>query len=102
MTRVRISTTVDGERLERARRRLGLRDSELFDVALEAALRESIIASELATLERLPYSSDPELARPDLPGDDRNAFPYDGDVPARVRELAKQRRSARRSLPSKP
>lgn len=101
MTRVRISTTVDGERLDRARRALRLRDSELFDVALEAALRESIIASELAALERLPYATDPELALPGLPGDDGSAFPYDGDVPAHVRELAQQRR-AHRTRPTKP
>ena len=95
MNRVRISTTVDGERLERARQRLGLRDSELFDVALEAALREATIASELAALERFPYTADPDLAMPPTPGDEGDALAYDAAIPAHVRELARKRRAQR-------
>jgi hypothetical protein len=38
MTRVRVSTTVDGELLSSARRRSGLTDSALLDEALSAFL----------------------------------------------------------------
>ena len=97
MTRVRISTTVDGEQLAAARELLGLRDCELFDRALTVIVRDASISRELASLDRYPYAADPDLAMPNLPAisatDDD--LPYDAEVPAAVLALARQRRKQR-------
>jgi hypothetical protein len=95
MTRVRISTTVDGERLERARLLLGVRDCDLFDAALEAVIREAIVARELDAIDRFPYATDPELSVPGAPPDVADKLSYDGEVPLHVRALAKKRRAQR-------
>ncbi|MGK2958384.1 MAG: hypothetical protein ACSLFB_08310 [Acidimicrobiales bacterium] len=93
MSRIRISTTVDGDRLAHARRLLGLRDSDLFDMALDAVVRDATITQELAALDRFPYTADPELTMPVGPSDQDNAMAYTGEVPPNVRALAKQRRA---------
>ncbi len=91
MSRVRVSTTVDRDRLERLRALSGLRDSELFDVALAAALRELTIARELEALDRMPYDTDPELVMPAAPDALDDGF----DAPKRVHEMARRRRARR-------
>lgn len=96
MTRVRISTTVDADRLARARELTGVRDSELFDRALLALARDETIRSELAALERFPYSHDPELQMPAPPADTEHQLDFGGAVPARVRAAAARRRAAAR------
>lgn len=97
MNRVRISTTVDGEQLSTARELLGLRDSDLFDRALAAVVREVTINRELAALDRYPYAADPELAMPELPpiGLTDHDLPYDAAVPAAVLAIARKRRAQR-------
>lgn len=95
MARTRISTTVDHERLERARSQSGLRDSELFDSALESLIRQLTIAAELAALDRFPYRADPELAMGDAPSDTHDELAYDGVVPASVIWEARRRRGLR-------
>ena len=102
MNRVRISTTVNGITLEAARKQLGLRDADLFDRALKAVLRESLIAAELVALERHPYESDPELRMPEprrspLQTDDT----ANQKVPARVQKLAQRKRALRRATTAK-
>ncbi len=89
MARVRVSATVDGERLAAARRLTGARDSALLDEALAALLRSRLDAQERAAITALPYEDDPELAWevPQAPG-----LPYDGDVPDEVMALAAARR----------
>ena len=94
--RVRISTTIDGERLEAARLRLGRRDSELFDLALIALLDTLDQEDELAAIEAHPYDKDPDLVvSVPQPFDES----YDEAVPESVRLLAEQRRAARLHLP---
>lgn len=93
MQRVRISTTVDGGLLRRARHLAGMRDSDLFDKALESVVRELNIERERAALERFPYTADAELLMPEPPGDSQNELAYDGKVPKRVRQLAEKRRA---------
>lgn len=90
--RTRISTTVDADRLEAARKRLDVVDSQLFDRALSALLDQLDAAVEMEALDRWPYEFDADLAwnAPAVP-----SLPYDGDVPADVVELAR-RRAARR------
>lgn len=85
MSRVRISTTVDGEQLERCRRLLDISDSQLLDRALDALIDER----EREALGRLPYDDDPDLAWSAPDGPD---MPYDGEIPEDVRRLAEQRR----------
>lgn len=97
MSRVRISTTVDGARLERARRLAQGSDSVLLDRALAL-----LIEHHEAELERLafalhPYADDPELDLGDADADAWDALPYDGEVPPEVIELALARRAARRA-----
>lgn len=89
MSRVRISATVDGDRLEEVRRLTGARDSVLLDDALDALLRRLVAEHERAALERQPYDADPDLAwtAPEAPD-----LPYSGEVPAEVLELAAARR----------
>lgn len=85
MSRVRISTTVDGEQLERCRQLLGVSDSQLLDRALDALIEDR----EREALARLPYDDDPELAWSAPDGPD---LPYDGEIPEGVLRLAEQRR----------
>ena len=92
--RVRISTTVDQERLDEARRRTGDRDSELMDRALAALLDALDAEAELRALEAAPYDIDPELAMPKAAA---GADDYDGEVPSSVMRLATRRRAARAS-----
>ncbi len=89
MKRVRISTTVDRERLAACRRLLGVPDSQLVDRALEALVAELEGERELAALAARPYEDDPDLAWEAPPGPD---LPYDGDVPKDVVRLAARRR----------
>lgn len=89
MGRVRISTTVDEQRLEELRRRLALKDSELLDRALLALLEQIETEVELTALEQHPYEDDPDLAWEAPPGPD---LPYDGGIPRDVVELAARRR----------
>ena len=91
---MRISTTIDQERLDEARRRTGDRDSHLFDRALIALLESLDAEAELRALADAPYATDAELSMPDAPG---AGDPYDGAVPANVMRLAKQRCAARAS-----
>lgn len=91
MARTRISTTVDRDRLDEARRRLGTSDSELIDEALAVLLRELDAEDELAALDRSPYEADPDLQWHAPPGP---PLPYDGDVPPEVEALARERRAA--------
>jgi hypothetical protein len=92
MKRVRISTTVDGERLAESRRRFGGPDSKLFDRALRAFLDELDAEQELSGLTAEPYERDPDLSweLPAAPG-----LPYEGPVPPDVVRLGKRRRAAR-------
>ncbi len=91
MARTRISTTVDGDRLARARRLFGGPDSELIDRALVLLLRRLDAEREVAAITAAPYEDDPELAWTAPPGPD---LPYDGEVPAEVARLAAERRAA--------
>jgi hypothetical protein len=75
MSRTRISTTVDAERLAQCRDAVGVSDSELLDRALAALLRELVGAHERRALEATPYETDPEVAWQAPPGPD---LPYDG------------------------
>ena len=84
MARTRISTTVDADRLEDARTRSGLRDSELFDRALELLLQRLVIEAELSLLDRFPYELDSDLGVGEAPGD-----------PAQIQRLAEERRAER-------
>ncbi|MGH9189760.1 MAG: hypothetical protein ACRD0Q_06980 [Acidimicrobiales bacterium] len=89
MNRVRISTTVDGERLAACRRLVAAPDSRLLDQALAALIEKVQTERELAILDALPYEADPELSWEAPPGPD---LPYDGRVPGDVMRLAKARR----------
>ena len=64
------------------------------DLVLRPAFIDAC-ASELAALERFPYTADPDLAMPPAPGDEGDALAYDAAVPAHVRELARKRRAQR-------
>jgi hypothetical protein len=92
MKRVRVSTTVDGDRLTESRRRFDGPDSKLFDRALRALIDELDAERELSALDAQPYESDSDLSwePPVTPG-----LPYDGPVPPDVVRLAKRRRAAR-------
>ncbi len=89
MSRERISTTVDRDRLVRCRRLLGTSDSKLFDQALAALLDELEGARERQALGAMPYDEDTDLAweAPEAP-----SLPYDGEVPQDVQRLAAARR----------
>ena len=89
MGRVRVSTTVDGTRLDQARRLAPGSDSGLLDRALVALIRELEEERELAALAAFPYEEDEELAWQAPAGPD---LPFDGEVPADVLELARRRR----------
>lgn len=90
MSRTRVSTTVDGERLARARELFDGPDSELLDRALELLVRRLDAQRERAALAAAPYEDDDELAWQAPPGPD---LPYDGDVPDDVLALARERRA---------
>lgn len=92
MTRVRISATVDGERLRTAKRLVGATGSALLDRALTALIEQTEAEREAAALEALPYEDDPELAWEAPVGPD---LPYDGAVPDDVIALAEARGRAR-------
>lgn len=89
MSRERISTTVDRDRLEACRRLLGTSDSKLFDQALAALLNELEGAREREALAVMPYHEDADLSweAPVTP-----SLPYDGQVPEEVQRLAVARR----------
>ena len=93
MSRVRISTSVDADRLARARR-FGLgRDSALIDAALDALIDREEQRREIAALDHSPYDADPELRLGDPRIDWDQELPYNGGVPADVIELARRRRA---------
>lgn len=89
MNRARVSTTVDGARLRRARELFGGPDSELLDRALELLVRRLDADRERAAIAAAPYEDDDELAWQPEPGPD---LPYDGEIPSEVRALARERR----------
>lgn len=92
MSRVRISTTVDEERLSTCRKLLREPDGRLIDRALQALIDDLEEAAELRALEKHPYEADPDLA---WKVSDEPPLPYDGTVPkevlARVRARRRQR-----------
>ncbi len=90
MNRVRISTTVDAERLGLARALAGSTDARLFDRALVLFIEAAEGQREREALAALPYDEDPELLLP--PAVALDGLPYDGDVPAAVLRLAEERR----------
>lgn len=90
MARTRVSTTVDDERLARARELFDGPDSELLDRALELLVRRLDAERERAAIAAAPYEDDEDLAWQAPPGPD---LPYDGDVPEDVRRLASERRA---------
>jgi hypothetical protein len=92
MRRVRISTTVDGSRLARARALAGRPDADLLDRALALFIEAVETERERAALRAQPYDADPDLDLPAPEPDAFDALPYDGDVPADVRRLAARRR----------
>ena len=92
MNRVRISTTVDATSLAHARRLTGRTDAQMIDAALRALIVELEAERDLAALERWPYAADEELKMPDSLADEPDALLYNGEVPAEVLRLAKQRR----------
>lgn len=91
MNRARISTTLDAQRLARARELSGLSDSKLLDRALAALLEDLEEEREVAALACHPYDEDPELSW-EVPA---APLPYDGDVPDEVVEFARRRRAER-------
>ena len=93
MTRVRISTTVDGERLRSTRALSGRPDSELFDRAPRLFIETDEAERERAALRALPYDEDPTRQPSILGAAAFVALPYDGDVPADVLRLAAERRA---------
>lgn len=89
MARVRISATVDGDRLRAAAELAGTTGSALLDQALAALVEHLEAQREIAALERSPYETDPDLAWQPAHGPDLR---YDGDVPDDVVALAQARR----------
>jgi hypothetical protein len=94
MTRARISTTVDAEKLADARARFGGRDADLFDQALELWLRTELIEHERRAILARPYDDDPDL-RVQTTEHTIADLPYDGEPPESVRRLAELRRKKR-------
>jgi hypothetical protein len=90
---MRISTTVEVGKLERARRLLPGPDSRLIDRALDALSGQLEAERELEALLAHPYEDDPELAWQAPPGPD---LPYEGAIPPEVIRLAEQSRRRRR------
>lgn len=92
MSRVRISTTVDQQRLAECRRLLDAPDSRLLDRALKALLDELHAAAELTALAREPYDDDADLT---WVVSDGPPLPYNGRIPPEVVAIAKQRKRRR-------
>jgi hypothetical protein len=92
MSRERISTTVDRERLTLCRRLTGANDSALIDRALAALLDALEAEREREALDAMPYAADAEVAWVTPDGPD---LPYDGDIPNDVKRLAAKRRRQR-------
>lgn len=90
MSRTRVSTTVDEERLARARELFDGPDSALLDRALELLVRRLDAQRERAALAAAPFEDDDELTWQAPPGPD---LPYEGDIPDDVVELARERRA---------
>lgn len=88
MKRVRVSTTVDEEQLNRARRLSGLSDSRLLDRALAVLVDRLEAKREIEALKRHPYDDDPELSLEES----APPLPYEGAVPDEVLKLARSRR----------
>jgi hypothetical protein len=86
---MRLSTTVDREKLAACRRLLGVSDSELVDRALQALVNELEAERELAALESHPLPDDAAFAWEASLNSD---LPYEGDVPEDVIRLAAKRR----------
>lgn len=93
MSRVRISTTVDGERLARCRALVDGTDSQLLDRALALLLEAQEQERERRALEHLPYDDDPDVSWSAPLGPD---LAYLGDVPDEVQRLAEERRRSTR------
>lgn len=89
MPRVRISATVDGDRLREAARLAGATGSALLDRALAALVEQLGAQAEIAALERQPYEADPDLSWQPPHGPD---LVYGGEVPDDVVALAEARR----------
>lgn len=92
MKRVRVSATVDGERLAVAARLAGETGSRLLDHALAALIEQLETRRELAALASHPYEEDPDLAWEAPLGPD---LPYEGVVPDDVLAMAAARRRSR-------
>lgn len=88
---MRISASVDAQRMDEARHLSGATGSRLFDLALAALVERLQAERETAVLAEHPYDADPEVAWHAPQGPD---LPYDGDIPADVRVLAARRRRA--------
>jgi hypothetical protein len=89
MNRVRISTTVDADRLAVCRRLVKAPDSRLIDRALQALIDQIEELGEVRALKAHPYEDDPDLAWEVGEGP---ALPYDGEVPKEVLARARARR----------
>jgi len=88
MSRERISTTVDRDRLAMCRRLVGASDSKLIDRALSSLLDAIEAEREQEALDAMPYETDPELSWVAPSGPD---LPYDGEIPDVVKHLARTR-----------
>ncbi len=89
VSRERISTTVDRDRLAACRRLLGTSDSKLFDRALAVLLDELEGDRERRALDAMPYHMDTDLA---WEAPEASSLPYTGEVPKDVQRLAAARR----------
>jgi hypothetical protein len=94
MTRARISTTVDAEKLADARARFGGRDADLFDQALELWLQTELIERERRAILARPYDDDPDL-RVQSSEHTVADLEYVGDPPESVLRRAKLSRHSR-------
>ncbi len=92
MSRVRISTTVDEQRLTTCRKLLDEPDARLIDRALQALIDELEGAAEVRALLAEPYADDPDLAGTVSMGP---PLPYDGAVPKEVLARARAKRKRR-------
>lgn len=88
MSRIRISTTVDGSVWAAVRKLAGGPGSKIVDAALRELLAKLETEQERAALKAAPYDDDPDLAwdTPVGPG-----LPYEAGVPDDVMELAEAR-----------
>lgn len=81
---------MDSARLATARATHDLPDSQLIDRAIRALLDQDEARRERAALLAAPYEDDDDLSWTAAPGE---PLPYDGDVPAEVLALARERRA---------